>query len=211
MSDIYDCFDDLKARKTENSDYFISENYAESKNICVIGPHGGGIELGVSELVKEIARDDFSWYLFEGIQRARNRDLHITSHRFDEPRALALVSRHQVAVAIHGEEDQDLEGTYLGGRNVEGAQLMGDLLRKNGFDVPKRTAFHLLGEERKNICNRCGSGRGIQLEITQAQRQQFFGNLKNRAGRKTRTHAFTKYVDAMRKALQQLNEKSERI
>jgi phage replication-related protein YjqB (UPF0714/DUF867 family) len=174
----------------------------------VLSPHGGGIEPGVSELVRGIAREDFSWYLFEGIQRAKNGDLHVTSHRFDEPRAIALVSRHAVALAIHGEEDDDAETTYLGGRNLEVRQLVGDLLRKAGFKVPDKTPFHLLGEEPKNICNRCISGEGVQLEITRRQRQQFFcGDFRMRAGRKLRTRIFIKYVDTLRAALHQLDEK----
>jgi phage replication-related protein YjqB (UPF0714/DUF867 family) len=89
MPDLYGCFADLKAHKKENSDYSISKGHGKSNHVCVIGPHGGGIEPGVSELVTEIARDDFSWYLFEGIQPSGNRDLHITSHHFDEPTALS--------------------------------------------------------------------------------------------------------------------------
>ena len=52
---------------------------------AIIAPHGGGIEPGTTELAEAIARNDFSFYTFEGKKRTSNRDLHLTATRFDEP------------------------------------------------------------------------------------------------------------------------------
>ena len=208
--DTYECFADLAAHKTEGTDYLISDDY-KSSEICVIGPHGGGIELGVSELVRAIARDEFSFYLFEGIQRSKNRELHITSHHFDEPRARALVAEHYFAVSIHGEESEDLATTYIGGNNPTGRRLLGDLLRRSKFDVAGSTPFHLRGEQVENICNGCISGQGLQVEITWRQRNEFFRGLRSRAGRKWQTGAFVQYVQTLRAALGQLKREVKRL
>jgi len=47
-----------------------------------------------------IAADVFSLYCFEGLVSGRR--LHITSARFDEPRALALVESSDIAIGVHG-------------------------------------------------------------------------------------------------------------
>ena len=197
----------LQSYSEENRDYRISESPVRSK-ICVFSPHGGKIEPGVSELVQEVASGDFSWYLFEGIQTSDNfLDLHITSHLFDEPRAVSFVRRHRIAVAIHGKRGDNSEATYLGGRNIQARNCVGELLRKTGFNVPIKTPPNLLGEEPNNICNQCLSGEGVQLEITQGQRERFFvGDFGRLCGRRRRTVIFTNYVDTLRIALSQLNK-----
>jgi phage replication-related protein YjqB (UPF0714/DUF867 family) len=120
-----------------------------------------------------------------------------------EPGTSELV--HHVALAIHGESAEDCEATYLGGRNLLGKRFIRESLRASGFNVPDETPQHLLGQERNNICNRCATGEGIQIEITSKQRQQFFcGDLNTRSGRKIQTAAFVKYVDAIRAASREI-------
>src|SRR6266404_2439133 len=106
MSSEYTSYRQLRKDHKKDTDFKISKSPVRSK-ICVFSPHGGKIEPGVSELVTEIARDDFSWYLFEGTQRSHNWDLHIKSHLFDEPEAIEFIQQHRIAVAIHGECDAD--------------------------------------------------------------------------------------------------------
>lgn len=179
--------------------------------ICVFSPHGGGIEPGVSELVMEIAGEDFSWYLFEGKQRADNWNLHIKSHCFDEPQAIKFLQQHRIALAIHGECEADFAATYLGGRDIQHRQHIGDFLRRAGFTVPDETPRSLVGTHPCNICNRCRSRRGVQLEITRRQRRRFFcGDFRKLTGRRRRTVIFGKYVDAVRAALHELNEELTR-
>jgi phage replication-related protein YjqB (UPF0714/DUF867 family) len=206
MSSEYTSYQQLRNNHEEDKDYKISESCVRSR-ICVFSPHGGGIEPGISELVREIAGDDFSWYLFEGTQRSHNWDLHIKSQLFDEPKAVRFVQHYPVALAIHGECDADSEATYLGGRDIQRRQHVGDFLRQAGFKVPKQTPRSLVGTDPNNICNRCISGEGIQLEITRRQRQRFFcGDFRKLAGRRHRTVIFREYVDAVRAALRELNE-----
>lgn len=199
-------YQQLQSYRKEDKDYTISDSGVRSR-ICVFSPHGGKIEAGVSEIVREVAGTDFSWYLFEGIQMFKNyRDLHITSHLFNEPRAVSFVRRHRIAVAIHGKRDDNSEATYLGGRSIQAKNFVGESLRNAGFNVPAETPFDLLGEDPNNICNQCMSGEGVQLEITEGQRARFFfWNFKKLIDRKRRTVIFTKYVEAVRAALRQLS------
>jgi len=205
---LYTCYNELRKNQREGTEYVISQTEVLSK-ICIFSPHGGGIEPGTSELVRAAGLQDFSWYLFEGIQTSDNWRLHITSHLFDEPRALAFIRRHRVAVAIHGESADNIEATYLGGRNSLAERLVRESLHATGFNVPHKTPRHLLGQEPNNICNRCATGEGIQLEITSKQRQQFFcGDLNTRPGRKLCTAAFVKYINAIRTALRAIENAS---
>ena len=107
--------------------YRISESPVRS-HIGVFSPHGGGIEQGVSELVRAIANDDFSWYLFEGTRGTDNWVLHLSSHLFDEPCCVAFVKRHRIVLAIHGKNGDASQKTYLGGRNIKARELIGEFL-----------------------------------------------------------------------------------
>jgi len=212
MNDKYCCYNHLGAHKTEEIDYRIREKSRKSR-ICVITPHGGQIEWGVSELVRAVARTDFSWYLFEGCQKNRNkRELHITSHRFDEPRCLKLICEHDLVLALHGQKDPKEELTYIGGRNKAARLLISDYLRQAGFKVPSKTPPRLKGEEWTNICNRYSRRFGVQLEISKSQRMKFFdGNLKNLHDRTKTTAAFDKYITALRGALMRIQNNIEQI
>ena len=94
MSDLYDSYADLAAGEAEGIHYRIRV-IDRASPIAVVAPHGGRIEAGTSQTAALIAADIFSLYCFEGLVAGRR--LHITSARFDEPRALALVEscRHR--------------------------------------------------------------------------------------------------------------------
>jgi phage replication-related protein YjqB (UPF0714/DUF867 family) len=87
----------------------------------VLAPHAGGIEPGTSELAEAIAARTCSLYMFEGLKRTNNCDLHITSTHFDEPDCLIALGRSDTVLAIHG-EDSDTSVTYIGGRDREGRE-----------------------------------------------------------------------------------------
>ena len=57
----------------------------DRSDVAVVAIHGGKIEPGTSELARAVARDDHPFYLFEGLKPQGNRDLHISSGRFDDP------------------------------------------------------------------------------------------------------------------------------
>ncbi|MBY5775456.1 poly-gamma-glutamate hydrolase family protein [Rhizobium leguminosarum] len=129
------------------------------------------IEPGTSELVRAIAGEHFSFYLFEGRKLAGNRDLHITSTNFDEPSGLTLVQGSDTAIAIHGCQGSD-EIVYLGGRHRGLADILAKTLKRRGFAVDVHRDPMLQGTDRRNICNRSRSEMGIQFELTRALRDR---------------------------------------
>ena len=86
-------------------------------------PHGGGIEPGTSELAEAIASKELSFYVFEGVKRVENGQLHITSTRFDEPVWARLLARAERVIAIH-REDSDETVVFLGGLDLAGVERL---------------------------------------------------------------------------------------
>ncbi|WP_243405119.1 poly-gamma-glutamate hydrolase family protein [Pelagivirga sediminicola] len=97
-------------------------------------------------------------------------DLHITSHRFDEPNALNLVGRPSTAVAIHGRKDDGSDKVWLGGRSTYLRVSIGAALRNACFGAELHKA--LFGVYETNICNRSRSGEGVQLELSRSLRRR---------------------------------------
>ena len=113
MADTYKSFNELMIHEEANNDYRISMSDVESK-ITIIAPHGGKIEPKTSAIAKQIAKERYNYYCFEGTKRDNNGRLHVTSHNFDEPNAVKLISKSDIVVAIHACTGNS--GTvYLGG------------------------------------------------------------------------------------------------
>lgn len=170
MSDKYSAYAALAAGEVRGTDFDIRVVDLGSR-VAIIAPHGGLIEPGTSPIAETIAADTRSFYAFEGLRKRPHRALHITSSRFDEPSALALLAGAEVAVAIHGRVDEDDPDTiWVGGlalalRNAIIASLMAAGFRAE----PALT--RLTGLAPANICNRGTSGQGVQLEIPWCVRQ----------------------------------------
>ncbi len=113
MTDIYKNYGELKIHEEVNKAYRISMSDVGSK-ITIIAPHGGKIEPRTSDIAKHIATEKYNYYCFEGIKTEDNGCLHLTSHNFDEPNAVKLISDSDIVVAIHACTGNS--GTvYLGG------------------------------------------------------------------------------------------------
>jgi phage replication-related protein YjqB (UPF0714/DUF867 family) len=169
-ADSYMGFSDLAKVQVEDSDYRIHVRPNVASCIAVIAPHGGSIEQYTSDIARAIAGIDLNLYLFEGLRAVDNyAELHLTSHKFDEPRCLDLLSNCDHVVAIHGcrgEAQQALVGGLDGPLKVSVAQA----LTKLGIDT------HLQGHkfpavEPSNICNRGRGSAGVQIEMTMALRR----------------------------------------
>jgi phage replication-related protein YjqB (UPF0714/DUF867 family) len=102
--DTYANFAQLSAAEGEGDDFVVSTAARCGASTVVLAPHGGGIELGTSEVALRIAEDDLSYAVFEGRKPTGNLRLHITSSHFDEPRCLELVEAADNVLTIHGEE-----------------------------------------------------------------------------------------------------------
>lgn len=171
MPDRFGSFEELCRSKIENRDYRIRVKLAPSR-ILVMAPHGGKIEPATSELAELIAGNDFSFYSFEGIQRRNNyRDLHITSTNFDEPRAIDAASHADVVVTIHGPGDEKRSFLMIGGLHGALCTKLREALEEAGF-LTKPEEPGLAGRSKRNICNSGRTGKGVQLEISRALRDE---------------------------------------
>ena len=165
----------------------------------MVAPHGGAIEPGTSEVAKEVANNDLSLAIFEGLKPKDNKRLHITSTNFDEPRCVELVQKSNTVVAFHGERSNELS-VFLGGRDDElGAQLKA-ALERYGYAVKTHGNPDLHGLNEANICNRGRQGVGVQLELSSGLRQTFFQSLTDK-GRKKPTDELVRFAAAVREGL----------
>lgn len=196
MKDKFGSWSELSAVNTEGKDYLRRED-VRSRRWLVAAPHGGGIEPGTTEIAREIADNDLSFYSIEGIKESVNLDLHLTSHIFDEPTFLALAAKHEKVLAIHGCKDERPVETliWVGGGD---ALLRSEAIRlfvDHGY--PAELDTFTRGEEPKNLCNRGTCGGGLQLELSWAFRQTLFESLK-REGRRTARPELAEFVKVVR-------------
>lgn len=93
LADGYGSYADLASAQAEGTDYRVHVRPFAGSSIAVIAPHGGGIEQFTSDIARAAAGTDINLYLFEGIRQVGDyAALHLTSHKFDEPCCLALLS-----------------------------------------------------------------------------------------------------------------------
>ncbi|WP_426137290.1 poly-gamma-glutamate hydrolase family protein [Phyllobacterium sp. SL163] len=194
-SDRYKNFDELA--ESEDASAFRIEAEKRNSSISVLAPHGGKIEVGTSELVRAVAGNRLSYYLFEGQKPKGNRELHVTSANFNEPQAVGVVESSDVALAMHGCEGDD-EMIYLGGRHEKLAASIAKALSNRGFLVATHKNPALQGLDRSNICNRAKLGMGVQFEITRALRVR----LTDKKGQLTGP-SLKDFVDAINEGLSQ--------
>jgi phage replication-related protein YjqB (UPF0714/DUF867 family) len=164
MADKYTSFSELRQSEVYGRDYRVSLIERPRSPVLVVAPHGGTIEIGTSELAWLIAGEDHNLFVFDGLKPlGSNRDLHITSHRFDHPECLALAARCPVTLGVHGCRGES--HIYIGGLDTELTGLLCSRLNRAGF--PASTDGHkYAGRHPENICNRGTRGRGAQLEFT---------------------------------------------
>src|ERR1700722_10923950 len=106
----------------------------ERSGVAVLAPHGGRIEGRTSEIARLIAGDEHRLYLFEGLRTTGDNfdRLHLASHRFDEPRALDLISRCDTVIAVHGYAAPGPD-VLLGGLNAGLKREIAHALAQTGF------------------------------------------------------------------------------
>jgi phage replication-related protein YjqB (UPF0714/DUF867 family) len=160
----YGSFAELAAAERPGQDYQVRTSGPAGSEVLIIAPHGGLIEAGTSEVAELIAGEDHRLFRFEGLKlHGSNRDLHITSHRFDHPECLDLAARANVVLSVHG----CLGATriHIGGLDTQLAEELAGALRTAGFPI-EAASQRYPGRHPLNICNRGLRGKGAQLEIT---------------------------------------------
>ncbi len=170
MADKYGRFDELSRLERQGTDFDIRVTQRPSP-VAIIAPHGGKIEPGTSELTIAIAADRYSYYCFEGLKQRGNRDLHITSTRFDEPQGVTLIASADYVVALHGWRSPE-RLVYLGGLDQRLQDGVRQSLEDSGFATTNYGDGHLDGTSPKNICNRGRRSMGVQLELSRGLRDE---------------------------------------
>lgn len=160
----YASFEELARHEMMGRDYRVHARERPRSQTLIVAPHGGMIEVGTSEIARAIAGDEHNLFLFEGAKPlGANRDLHITSHRFDHPDCLAMAARCQQVLSVHGCLGE--RRIHLGGLDATLAGALAEELSRVGFPVEPQSRKYP-GRHPLNICNRGARARGAQLEVT---------------------------------------------
>ena len=150
-------------------DYRIVVEDSYASHVAIIAPHGGSIERRTSDIARAIAAERHPYYLFEGLDPDGSFDeLHITSHRFDEPQCLNFVATVDTVIAIHG-CNGDEKQILLGGLHAELKESIAYFLGQAGI-AADLDAHKFQGKHRANICNRGRLRAGVQIEFSDALR-----------------------------------------
>lgn len=206
MTDLYANWAALAAAEVYGTDYHLEVRRTPSR-VSHIAVHGGGIEVGSSELANAVASlTGQQYYAMVATKSANNSDLHITSTHFDEPQALDVQASSTRTVSYHGLSGTSPE-THMGGGDSDLLQRIGNALEAEGFTVVWGTSEDVNGDDPANITNRNRSGAGVQLEMTRALRDSFFPNGDtSRTMRESgeRTEDFWRYAMAIASVTQPL-------
>ncbi|MGH8470871.1 MAG: poly-gamma-glutamate hydrolase family protein [Gammaproteobacteria bacterium] len=200
MADKYVNFSQLSRHEVAGRDYRIRVRHGRS-GIAILAPHGGRIERGTTPIAEAIAGEDHTLYSFEGIkpELRQNRELHITSDHFDEPRALFVVTRAQRVITIHGAKGLEA-AVYLGGLDTALRRRVRTVLSEARFVAADDPSPTRQGRGATNICNRGRTGKGLQLELTLGLRKRLF--LQPEEGSSWHpSPSFFRLVSAVRRAL----------
>jgi len=200
MVDKYANFAELSAGEVAGDYKIVCQN--RQSDVVIAAPHGGSIEPGTSEIAMALAGDELSYYLFEGHKAGNNRDLHITSARFDEPQGLALMRQAKTVITIHGEASSG-NVVYVGGLYSFLSDILTRSLIEKGFVVQRHSNPSLQGTNPENICNIGTGNKGVQLELSQGVRKAMFSSL-SRQGRSQPTAYLTRFCQGIREALEQV-------
>jgi phage replication-related protein YjqB (UPF0714/DUF867 family) len=201
--DRYKNFISLADNEREGEDYRILCRQRDS-GIAVMAPHGGGIEPGTLDIADALAGNEYSFYAFKGMKKKGNEILHLTSNRFDEPIGLQISKNALIVVSIHGNRDKG-EMVFIGGRNRALKEKIVHALTTAGFPASISDEPGLRGIKPENICNRCTSGEGVQLEISRGLREKMFEHFEYRSRRK-KTNVFYSFVETIKRVLLDIEE-----
>jgi phage replication-related protein YjqB (UPF0714/DUF867 family) len=196
--DKYATYAQLKRNEIEDRDYTILYRDLSSQ-IVIMAPHGGGIEPGTIDIADELAGCEYTFYGFKGLKKTGNSILYINSNNFDEPISLKAAHDADIVMSIHGAKDK-AEMVCVGGVNSELKRIIIHTLKAAGFNAVISRRPGLQGNNPENICNRCKTKKGVQLEISRGLRETLFENLSNRSLRK-KTKTFYQFVNTLREAL----------
>lgn len=174
MPDRFSNFAELSRHMREGVDFEIRLSRGKWA-VMIAAPHAGRIEPGTGRVARTLAGNEFSVYEFRGIRPSENRLLHLTAHRFDEPRCLAAVRLAHLAVTVHGVRGEE-HFVMVGGKAVGLAETIAKSLAEAGIPVWEPTGG-LRGLHSGNLCNRGHAGRGVQIEVSAGLRRSMMADV----------------------------------
>ena len=162
--DKYSCFQEL----TQYEDDFVFDICDQNSSVTILAPHGGRIEPHTTEIARLIAGDNYNFFSFSGGKEGSNRDLHITSHRYDENQAVALVQKSLTVITVHGCAIQE-PVLFLGGLDTDLKNRIAEELAATNIAVDQSCSAYG-GTHKNNLCNRGLTGKGVQMECSRPLR-----------------------------------------
>ncbi len=164
-------FQDLKAKSQQ---YQINYQNRKSSSL-ILAIHGGLIEQGTSQLLYAIAKSDYSFYEFKGLvapdynaKILQSGYLHLTSHKYDDPKLIELASQTNVCLSLHGFPAKKTQVDFcLGGQNDKLRKKLAKALQS---EFPQLKTCELccppyLGLHQNNVVNLC-QNKGVQIELS---------------------------------------------
>ncbi|MFE3666333.1 poly-gamma-glutamate hydrolase family protein [Streptomyces sp. NPDC059164] len=215
-------------RRHAYADASLSQTYPYNRT-TVMAMHGGGIEMGTSELCLAMAgyhpdtlvpladgHGVHDYWMFEGLRSSGNRDLHVTAKNCDDHVAISMAASSLNVLSLHGctaaQAGTVPKAVVVGGLNTRFKNLLKsefDLIGvawRDGNEVPD-----LAGVNPRNPVNRTMLSKGAQLELTTDLRAAMFGT-NTRAGRAgSTTDEFDRFVGACRTAITKLHQDTDQI
>lgn len=122
---------------------------------------------------------------------------------YDEPKLIKMLEKSKETISIHGSSGDD-PIVYIGGKDTKMSKSIAKALRKKDFTV-KESPKELNAQSDDNFVNKNDTDSGVQLELTTAQREEFFKHHKldstTRGNPKKYTKDFYKFANAVEKGI----------
>lgn len=160
--DVYRDFYAFALSHYEGKDYEI-EVRDISARCSALAIHGGNLEKGTDLLADKVAGREMNFYAFKSLLKKDAWKAHITSSRFNEPRAVFLSKKSDYSISFHGMAENGKK-ICVGGSAQTFAGKMAEELKSAGFNV-QYPCLRLPGRNPMNVANLAGNG-GVQLEIS---------------------------------------------
>lgn len=160
--DAYGDFYSFASSHYEGKDYEI-EVRDISARCSALAIHGGNLEKGTDLLADKVAGGEMNFYAFRSLLKKDAWKAHITSSRFNEPRAVFLSKKSDYSISFHGMAENGKK-ICVGGSALAFAEEMAQGLKSAGFDA-QYPCSRLPGRHPMNVVNLARNG-GVQLEIS---------------------------------------------
>jgi phage replication-related protein YjqB (UPF0714/DUF867 family) len=204
--------------------YASLKDYKDANKVFLMGPHGGSIESGTTELVLATAgfvknfngapdtSITYDYFIFNGTNpNDQNGKLHVTASHYDDEDANELVNSSLISFAFHGctdlEPDESTGEGYkaclIGGRDQVLKEILEAQLMAAGFNAFITSQDNLDGSLANNIINKNKRKRGAQVELTTSFRKSFYTKHNRKDRRKNTTADFWLFVNVIRASIEE--------